>query len=334
MKVPFLSICIPSYNRPETLARLLRTIDSTADDIQIVICEDKAPRRLEVRAAVEEFKKESPYQIKYIENEINKGYDWNIRDFIVNADGEYVMYMGDDDGFIPGQLDRVIGFLREHHEIGYMLRSSQRANGEFMKYYPETRFFEPGQQAYQELYRKSVFISGFTFKREWARESMTDRFDGTLLYQLYILAEICLNHTSAYLNIPFTHPFPEKNEYYFGTSEKEKNNYVPGKISIKGQMIFVTSFLRIAEYIDEKYGIESVGYIRRDMSKYSYPILWWMQQEGRATMLKFAWNMFRAGFGCTIYFYLYVLGLLIFGMKFCDVLILKIKNKLGYTPSL
>ena len=67
METPFLSICIPSYNRPQTLLRLLRTIDTKAKDVQIVICEDKAPKRLEVRAAVEEFKKETSYDVKYIE---------------------------------------------------------------------------------------------------------------------------------------------------------------------------------------------------------------------------------------------------------------------------
>ncbi len=334
MSKPFISICIPSYNRPQTLLRLLRSIDTTADDIQIVICEDKAPKRPEVRAVVEEFKKETHYEVKYIENEVNKGYDWNIRDFITQADGEYNIYMGDDDGFIPGKLDEVITFLRGHREIGYMLRSSQRSNGEYMRYYSDTKFFESGQQSYQELYRKSVFISGFTYKREWAKDTMTDRFDGTLLYQLYILAEICLNHPSAYLNVPFTHNFPERNEYYFGTSEKEKQNYTPGKVSVRGQMIFLMSFLKIAQYIDGKYSIASTEYIKRDLSKYSYPVMWWVRQDGRIPMCKFAWEMWKEGFGCTIYFYLYVIGLFFFGMRFCDWIISTIKGRLGRAPQL
>ena len=334
MNKPFLSICIPSYNRPGPLLRLLRTIDTKAEDVQIVICEDKAPKRLEVRAAVEEFKKETRYEVKYIENEVNKGYDWNIRDFITQADGEYNMYMGDDDGFIPGALDQMITFLREHRELGYVMRSSKGWDGELMRYYPGTKFFEPGMQAYVELFRKSVFISGFTYKRELAKESMTDRFDGTLLYQLYILGEICINHPSAYFDVPITHAYPSTGEFFFGSSEKEKGLYEPGKISVKGSMAFVGSYLKISRYFDEKYGFCSTRCVQMDMSKYSYPILAYLQQIGRSQMLKCAWEMIKLGMGRSVYFYVYIIGLLVLGKKNCDRLIAGIKSKMGRTPAL
>lgn len=334
MKTPFVSICIPSYNRPDTLLRLLRTIDTTSDDIQIVICEDMAPKRLDVRAVVETFRNETRYDVKYIENPVNKGYDWNIRDFITQADGEYVIYMGDDDGFIPGRLDEVINFLRNNRQLGYMLRSSLRPSGEEMRYYPKTKFFNAGVDAYQALFRKSVFVSGFTFKREWALETMTDRFDGSLLYQLYILAEICIHHPSAYFNLPFTQSFPDDKTFYFGTSEKEKEFYKPGKISAVAQMNFVSGFFKIAKFIDEKYNFNSLSYIKRDISKYSYPIFWWLMRAGRLTMLNGAWRMLWMGLGCSIYFYIYVLGLLLLGRGICDKLICIIKNKIGYAPHL
>ena len=330
----FLSICIPSYNRPETLLRLLRTIDTKSDDVQIVICEDKAPKRLEVRAAVEEFKKETRYAVKYIENEVNKGYDWNIRDFIIHADGEYNMYMGDDDGFIPGALDQMIDFLRQHRELGYVMRSSKTADGELMKYYPETTFFKPGMQAYVELFRKSVFISGFTYKRELVKDTMTDKFDGTLLYQLYILGEICINHPSAYFDVPITHAFPSTGEFFFGSSKKEKGLYEPGKISAKGQLVFIGSYLTISKFLDDKYSIKSTKLIRLDIAKYSYPLLAWVQRAGRIEMVKCALGMIKLGLGCSIYFYIYVFSLLIFGRNMCDKIIRGIKDMMKRTPKL
>lgn len=48
-----LSICIPSYNRPEEIYRLLQSIDlQESDKIEIVICEDHAPKREAVRDRV------------------------------------------------------------------------------------------------------------------------------------------------------------------------------------------------------------------------------------------------------------------------------------------
>lgn len=335
----FLSVCIPSYNRPAELLRLLRSIDCNPNDVQIVICEDHAPKRLEVRANVELFKKESKYEVKYVENEVNKGYDWNVRDLITTADGEYITYMGDDDGFVPGALEKLIAFLRNHRDLGYVLRRTQgkTTNGvptEIMRYFLGTRFFEPGVEAYQLLFRKSVIISGFTFKRELAVEHMTDRFDGSLLYQLYIMAEICLKHPSAYFDEALTQALPGQTEFYFGASEKEKGLYVPGKISAKGEMNFVGSFLKISRYIDNKYGLESTDYIKRDISKYSYPILEWVQNESRMEMLRCAKLMRIGGMGCTIHFWLYVIGLFVFGGRFCRGLIRLIKRVLGHTPSL
>lgn len=335
----FLSICIPSYNRPDELLRLLRTIDCNPEDVQIVVCEDHAPKRLEVRERVETFKCETKYQVKYVENEVNKGYDWNIRDFITHADGEYITYMGDDDGFVAGALGKLIAFLRAHRELGYVLRRTQgpTINGkptEIMRYFPGTRFFDPGVEAYQLLFRKSVIISGFTFKRELAVEHMTDRFDGSLLYQLYIMAEICLKHPSAYFDEALTQAMPGETEFYFGASEKEKGLYVPGKISAAGQMNFVKSFLDISRYIDERHHLNSTEYIRRDVSKYSYPILEWVRKESVVEMLKCARMMRREGMGCTVHFYLYAVGLALFGERVCRGLVRMIKKTLGHTPNL
>ena len=336
MSTPFLSICIPSYNRPDTLLRLLRTIDSKAKDIQIVICEDKSPKRLEIRAAVETFKQETRYEVKYIENEVNKGYDWNVRDFITQADGEYLLYMGDDDGFIPGKLDCMVDFLREHRELGYVLRCYQTAGGEKMCYFVGNQFFEPGLESYLSLYRKTVFISGITFKREWVKDTMTDRFDGSLLYQLYMVSEVALNHPTAYLDVPITQSYPKGADagFFFGSSEKEKGRYEPNKISVRGSMIFVSSFLKISRFIDEKYHLDSTRAIQNDMSKYSYPILAYVQQIGRRQMLKCVKEMIKEGMGRSIYLYIYALGLIVFGTRNCDRLIAFIKRRLGHTPRL
>jgi len=52
-----ITIAIPSYNRPKELLRLLESIDSTQNEkIEIVICEDKSPKREEISSVVNSFK--------------------------------------------------------------------------------------------------------------------------------------------------------------------------------------------------------------------------------------------------------------------------------------
>ena len=208
-KEPFISICIPSYNRPDEIYRLLKSIDaSSRDEIEIVVCEDMSPRWTEISAKVMEYSNHSDYNVKYYENEENMGYDKNLRELIQKAFGEYIIFMGDDDWFVPEALDKFIGFLKDHRELGYVLKTHlliyEDGIQELFKYFSESRFFEKGEAAYLALFRKSVFISGFTFKREYSLNYLVDCFDGTLLFQLYLLAEITLKHSSAFCDILLT----------------------------------------------------------------------------------------------------------------------------------
>lgn len=334
----FVSICIPSYNRPKELLRLLESIDCTADrGVQIVICEDMAPKRLEVHAAVESFKKKTQYSVKYIENEVNKGYDGNIRSFITHCDGKYIIYMGDDDLFIPGQLDDYFKFLKENKQLGYVLRSYRNhyANGdtEYYRYYESTKFFEPGISTYTELFRKSVFISGFTFKRELVTDTVTNKFDGTLLYQLYIQAEICIKYPSAYYNVPITEAY-EGGEFFFGSSENEKKLYTPNKHTVAGEVNFISSFFKITKYIDEKYGYNSTEIVLMDMSKYSFPMLALVSENGKKNLNEYYKELNKLGFGVTKYFIIYYMGLYCFGPSVCRKLVRFIKKICGKTPHL
>ena len=205
----FLSICIPSYNRPSDLRRLLESIDSKYfGEIEIVIKEDKSPKRDEIREAVMSYQQTSNYHVNYIENDINLGYDANIRSFLQAAKGKWIIYMGDDDLFIPTSLDEYIGFLKSHDDLGYVLRRyrAEYSNGniEEYRYSNKDEFLEPGQKSIVEFFRRSVFISGFTFQRELFDDYNCEALDGTLLFQLYIQASICLKNKSAYCDIPIT----------------------------------------------------------------------------------------------------------------------------------
>jgi len=335
----FVSICIPSYNRPEELYRLLKSIDCKAEGVEVLVCEDKAPKRDKVRAAVERFKTETDLYVKYVENEVNCGYDRNLRECIKNADGKWMIYMGDDDMFVPDQLDKYIEFLKEQEgsDVSYVLRSYRALHNdgsmEEYKYYSDNKFFDAGFETYEELYRKSVFISGFAFKRELAMENLTDRFDGTLLYQLYILAEICINHKAAYYGTPFTQSI-DGGTPYFGNSKSEKELYTPGTITVDNSVAFVKNFFVITEYIDQKYGGNSTQYVKEDMSRYSYPILSIQRKKGRKVFKEYDTRLREIGLDCTKYYKIYFGGLYMFGEKMCDFGIRTIKKVLGKTPKL
>src|SRR4051812_49240626 len=196
------SICIPSYNRPELIKTLLDSVDCRPDRVEVVIHEDKAPRREEVRAVVEAFAARSPLRVIYRENEINHGYDANIRSLVEAAQGDFVIFMGDDDWFLPRKLESYLNFLEGSRDVGYVLRSycGGHPDGtlEPFQYLGAGRRFEAGIDSAAWMFKRSVCITGVTFRRASITPLATDAFDGTLLYQVYLAAEVTYKEPSVY----------------------------------------------------------------------------------------------------------------------------------------
>jgi len=334
-----ISICIPSYNRPETLRRLLNSIDAKIEpELEVVIYEDKSPKREEIRAVVEKFKKEKNYRTIYRENKTNLGFDKNLKELIRNARGEWIVFMGDDDDFAPQALDKLMVFLKRHPALGYVLKShlayEENRKAEKFRYYGATKFFEPGPNSYIALFRKSVFISGFIIRRELILPYLIDEFDGTLLFQLYLLAETTLKHPSAYFDEPLTRAYREGNRPFFGMAESEKKLYTPGAITIENSINFLKGFFKITQFIDQKHNLNSTSAIKKDMSKYFYPSLAIQRNKGIRIFWDYVKKLNQLGFNITFYYYLYVILLIIFGKRICDNGIRILKNILGKTPQL
>jgi len=330
----FISICIPSYNRPSGIKRLLESIDSKRhiNDIQIVICEDYAPKRLEVRAVVEEYKNKSIYQVKYVENPINFGHGKNWRQCSNQADGEFLIYMGDDDDFIPEALDPFIDWVKNHSSLGYILRAYRSINPqgsiEYFKYYSKDTFFEPGIKGYTEFFKKSMLMSGYTIKREYANQYSEDCLDSTLYFQMYLAAEVCLKYPSGYCNIPIAQ-FIGDGISYFGTNEVEKGMFTPG-LNAAGSLTCFYNVLKITNYIDEKYGLNSTDIINMETSKYSsYSTMSLYRQYGIKQYIVSCRELRKIGLDSSNYFNFYYIALLFFGANNCNTVIRLIKKIVG-----
>lgn len=339
MSKKFVSICIPSYNRPFELRRLLDSIDSQKhkEEIEIVICEDKSPNRGEIGRQVREFAEKSNYDVIYHENEVNLGYDRNLQNLIRRATGEYIIFMGDDDLFIENALDTYIDFLKHHSNCGYILRSyiseSKDGKQQVFRYFKDEVELTPGDDAYITMFTRSVFISGFTIKRQYALDFETSQFDGSLLYQLYLLAEVCRIYPSINCNILLTKSI-EGGVPFFGSSETEKNLYTPGTITVDNSVNFMNWYVVIIKFMGEKYKSDSSEKLLLEMSKYIYPTLSIQRNKGRKEFKKYARRLKKIGLGRSKYFDLYYYALLIFGKKNCDTMVRKLKNAIGRRPKL
>jgi glycosyltransferase involved in cell wall biosynthesis len=340
MTVPFLSICIPSYNRPQQLGELLASVDCNPADIEIVICEDFAPKRLEVRVVAKAFAQASAYLTHYHENSINRGFDGNLRRLVECAGGEYIMFMGDDDRFVPGALFKFIQFLRRNRDKPYVLRAyvTQHPDGrtEYFRYLPKTTLLTRGETTVAWLFKRSVTICGFTISKAEALKYSTTELDGTLLYQVYLMAQVCLRNDSIYCDIPVVNAVQtfREDKTMFGSSDMEKSRFSVGSVSHDNSINFTKAYFDVTEYLDQQHGTNLTKLVRLNLSKYSYPFLSIQRKRGIPSFLRYAKRLeVETGIGCTVYYYIYKWTLLLFGERVCDKFISRIKRAVGHTPN-
>ena len=306
---------------------------------EIIIGEDNSPRRNDIAAIAGQYAERYPGVIRYHENETNLGYDGNLRQIIVLAAGDYCFFMGNDDLMCPGALSKVASAVERHDNVGVVLRSYASFEDapenivQTFRYFDGERFFPAGPRTVVTFYRRSVVISGMVIHRREALKYGTDRFDGTLLYQLYLVANLLTKMNGVSL--------PDILILYrrggvpdFGNSEKEKGKFVPQAQTPESSLMFIKGMLDIARFVEATCKVPIYKNIVRDIGNYSYPILSIQSGQPVSVFMSYSCRLARMGFWKNKMFYLYFFLLLVLGARRVDKMIGYIKARLGHTPAL
>jgi len=116
-----ISICIPQYNRIKYLLKSLEIIAfQSYKNIEIVISDDCSTDETEelIKNIIPTYK----YPVIYYKNEKNMGYDFNYRNCISLASGEYAFVIGNDDSiFGKNSIQYLVNFFKENNlpDIGF-----------------------------------------------------------------------------------------------------------------------------------------------------------------------------------------------------------------------
>ena len=202
-------------------------------------------------------------------------------------------------------------------------------------------------QHLEEIVKAGYWLRIFGPPYEWNKQRLQSEtlkslapvhlgWDGTLLYQLYLMAQVCLKDESIYCDMPITHAVQtfRGDKPMFGNSEAEKSRFTPGSVSHDNSINFTKAYFEVTEYLEKQHGTNLTQKVRIDLSKYSYPFLSIQRKRGIASFLRYAKRLeTEVGFGCTPYFYLYKWALVLFGERACDRFIGVIKRRLGHTPN-
>ncbi len=338
-KYPYISVCIPAYNRSEVLPELLESIlCQKYKNFEIIICEDFSPQRLKIREISEKYISHYPGFIRYFENDENKGYDANYRHIFNIAKGEYCFFMGNDDLVCEDALEVLANVLHEYPNIGVVVRSyadfkdDPKIINQIYRYFKSQIYIPPGEKAISTAFRRSVIGSGMVYHRQSAIECQTEKFDGTLLYQLHVVA-----NTLRKKGVVFV---PQVTVLYrlggvpdFGNAESEKGKFTPKEQTIESSLKFMEGMLQIARSAEDDLGLKVYKSIISDINNYSYPILSIQARRSKTEFIGYVYRLLLMGLGRKTIFFVYVALILIMGPDRLDLYIKFIKRKLGYTPS-
>jgi glycosyltransferase involved in cell wall biosynthesis len=185
MNRPLVSICIPTYRRPDGLeAAIASVLDQDVEDVEIVV----ADNHTDGQAVVERF---GDPRIRYVRNGSNVGPTRNACAALDRARGRLLGVLHDDDRFLPGYLAAVLRPFEQESALGVVFtdhyfdvdgrlreRGCDLAGGT----YPD--FLEP------LLRHMPVAISATLMRREvWtASRPLPDLL--TMVYVLYVRAAL------------------------------------------------------------------------------------------------------------------------------------------------
>ncbi len=340
MSRPFFSVCIPAYNRASHLPALLDSIlAQDFDGWECVIAEDDSRERAQIRAVAEGYVARAPGRIRYTENSHTLGYDGNFRQLVSLATGEYIFMMGNDDVVAPGAFRAAADALAAHPGAGALLRAYACFRGtpdnivQVNRYYAGPCTFPAGASAVLAFYRRYVVFSGIVLHRDSCAALATDRWDGTLFYQHWLVANILCQRDGLYIP-DLLALFRKDGVPEFGNAQSEREHFTPGIQPPETDVKIVRALFAIAEATEVAQGVRVADDIRRDFANFGYPLFAHQAHEPWRVQWQYYRDLGALGLSRYPAFHFWFWTVSLLGVGPVERVIQTVRRAVGHTPNL
>ena len=207
-----LTISIPTYNRAQELEALLEEILLQVRAVPVgtidVLVSDNASTdgtREMVGSMAAKFAKCSVV-LKYICNETNIGFSRNVINAVGNADGEYVLIMGDDDSLEPHTLPFLLGAFKRHSDgdlfflnaIEYTSDLSRRVSPVATEDVDDELVYGDGvEYIYSKRGYPSALVSGYIVRKSAWLTGTPDDFAYSISVHMLTAGRLLMRHSVA-----------------------------------------------------------------------------------------------------------------------------------------
>ncbi len=183
-----LSICIPTYDRPKQVERLLRELPpQLVPGVEVIIRDDSSNN--ETERLIESHRADP--RIRYFRGE-RMGVDRAILFLVKEAKGEYVWLFGDDE-MVDGAAGYIISVLKRFPKISFMYLNARSSNSEQAAFdFGEDRFFLDRNEVIEKIGHLLTFISALVFKRSEALTGVrqSEKYADSALLDFYLVLHI------------------------------------------------------------------------------------------------------------------------------------------------
>jgi glycosyltransferase involved in cell wall biosynthesis len=112
------SVCILSYNRPDTLERTLKSVlIQDVAEMEVIISDDCSQEIFWPR--IKSLETLDP-RVRVFRNDVNLGCFPNLNHCLDLAQGEWILVSSDDDVMLPGMLSKEVEFVSQYPEVGFV----------------------------------------------------------------------------------------------------------------------------------------------------------------------------------------------------------------------
>lgn len=190
-KSPFLSICIPQYNRTSYLIEACKVLaQQTFQDFEICISDDRSTDGKEQDLI--DYLNNSGLSFVYKKQEKNLRYDGNIRGSIALARGKYCFLHGNDDCLASTTtLEELYQEIRKYNLPEVIITNFEDwETGQKTWRIPQSCLVGSGADVAVKHFRNLAFVTGVLIDRELAQRYSTTKWDGSEMYQMHIVSRI------------------------------------------------------------------------------------------------------------------------------------------------
>ena len=125
-----ISICIPTYNRPENLLNCLNSLClQTNNSFEVCISDNCSDYNVE--ELIEPFRKK--LKLKFSKNEKNLGAALNFLKVASMAKNDFIWFLGDDDLLKPNAIDDLTKLIDANKECDFFWVNSNHLSSEFVE---------------------------------------------------------------------------------------------------------------------------------------------------------------------------------------------------------